>query len=541
MNSQLVRQLAIVGVMALLGLGFGPLQPAIAEGGAVAVEKEMDVLAYGPIHEGFAKAVALNPEPGMVVPKAPPDAIKEIPPEQKPEGNVVWIPGYWAWDDDRNDFIWVSGIWRVAPPDRQWVPGYWVKCDSGFQWISGYWAPVVRANATYLPPPPESLEAGPNVRAPSPDYVWIPGCWIWQYGRYVWRPGCWVLARPEWIWVPAHYVWTPVGYVFVAGYWDVAIAHRGVLFAPVFFGISVRVAHGFCFSPSFRIDLRVFSDCLFLRPRYHHYYFGDFYAPMYSRRGIFPWFSPHVRRHIYDPIYRHQRWKHRHDIDWEKKLHASYQERRDHTGVGSRRTLLEPGKSPPTVLAARPLGRSLKTPVVPATKRIEGPLPSRGLNKRNERPAYEERRKQVRRPGNERVLWDSRRSDRSLPEVSKGIRTNRPTMGGSRTAAGTGMGPAAKNGSANRFQPSPSQPMARPLHKKFSQGAGNSRSAAINGHAAPRSHSPGLSPDQTPAIMARDLSPASRPRPTPGPAHPRSFMGGDKGNVGRFKDRAGRR
>jgi hypothetical protein len=28
-----------------------------------------------------------------------------------------------AWDDDSEEYIWVSGIWRVPPPNRQWVPG----------------------------------------------------------------------------------------------------------------------------------------------------------------------------------------------------------------------------------------------------------------------------------------------------------------------------------------------------------------------------------------------------------------------------------
>lgn len=56
------------------------------------------------------------------------EAIEEVPPEQKPTGdNVDWIPGYWAWDDERTDFLWVSGIWRSLPPGRQWVSGYWAK------------------------------------------------------------------------------------------------------------------------------------------------------------------------------------------------------------------------------------------------------------------------------------------------------------------------------------------------------------------------------------------------------------------------------
>ena len=51
----------------------------------------------------------------------PPDPIPEEPPDQKPKGdNVQWIPGYWAWDDDRQDFLWVSGCWRVPPSGRNW-------------------------------------------------------------------------------------------------------------------------------------------------------------------------------------------------------------------------------------------------------------------------------------------------------------------------------------------------------------------------------------------------------------------------------------
>ena len=45
-------------------------------------------------------------------------AVPELPPANKPDGpDVQWVPGYWAWDDERQDFIWVSGFWRVPPPD----------------------------------------------------------------------------------------------------------------------------------------------------------------------------------------------------------------------------------------------------------------------------------------------------------------------------------------------------------------------------------------------------------------------------------------
>ena len=66
-----------------------------------------------------------------------------MPPDQKPAGqNIQWIPGYWAWDVSRNDFLWISGIWRKPPPNSQWVPGYWHEVDGGHQWVSGTWIPV---------------------------------------------------------------------------------------------------------------------------------------------------------------------------------------------------------------------------------------------------------------------------------------------------------------------------------------------------------------------------------------------------------------
>ena len=331
MKLRFIQFFCMVVALTAFGPGLGPRPIVAAEKTAPVPEEDVQVLASGPIHEAFAEAVALDPEPGIVAPKAPPALIKEIPPNQKPEGDVQWIPGYWAWDDERNEYIWVSGIWRVPPPDRQWVPGYWNLVTQGYQWIPGYWASVMAKETEYLPEPPESVEVGPSSNAPSPDYIWIPGCWLWHYGRYAWRPGYWAAVHPDWIWVPAHYNWTPRGYIFVSGYWDYTVIHRGILFAPVFFP-RVRLGLTFSFSPGFVIDLNIFDDALFVRHRYYHYYYGDYYAPRYYKRGIYPWFSLHARRVVYDPIYAHQRWNHRNDHEWENRLEARFRERREHEG-----------------------------------------------------------------------------------------------------------------------------------------------------------------------------------------------------------------
>ena len=91
--------------------------------------KGIDVQARGPIHEAFASATT-PAAPTNPAPKEPPKPIDEMPPAEKPEGNTMWIGGYWAWDDDKKDFLWVSGTWRVIPPGKHWVAGYW-RQDNG--------------------------------------------------------------------------------------------------------------------------------------------------------------------------------------------------------------------------------------------------------------------------------------------------------------------------------------------------------------------------------------------------------------------------
>src|SRR5262249_43813180 len=133
-----------VGLAALL------LVQAPAEGQPPADGPE--VLARGPVHEAYAEPVDPRPQASPVVPKQPPEAVEETPPDQRPEGdNVQWINGYWAWDDERNDFIWVSGFWRVPPPGRRWVPGHWQPVDGGHQWSPGIWAAVEQPEIEYVP------------------------------------------------------------------------------------------------------------------------------------------------------------------------------------------------------------------------------------------------------------------------------------------------------------------------------------------------------------------------------------------------------
>lgn len=360
MNVRYVCKWCVFIALASSGSNVGLHKAISAEPIAADAEQGVQVLTRGPVHEAFAETVTYDPDPGVVVSKAPPAAIEELPPDQRPEGaNVAWIPGYWAWDDERNDFLWVSGVWRALPPGRQWVPGYWGKSQQGYQWTSGYWADANLSEVEYLPEPPATVETGPNIAATSADQTWLPGCWIWQQNRYAWRPGFWATVQPDWDWVPAHYVWAPRGYVYVDGYWDYNINRRGVLFAPVYFNAGVYGRSGFSYSPSTAIDLNIFSNHLFMRPQYQHYYFGDYYAANYRSEGYYPGFSVNTGRFGYDPIYAHDRWQHRQDNGWEQRQQADFQNRRDHEDLRPPRTWADQ-----RAMGARAIQGGTKNPMV---------------------------------------------------------------------------------------------------------------------------------------------------------------------------------
>jgi hypothetical protein len=381
-------------------------------------EPGVQVLTRGPVHEAFAGVVTFNPEPGVVVPKAPPEIIEEVPPDERPEGaNVTWIPGYWAWDDERNDFLWVSGVWRALPPGRQWVAGYWAQSGQGFQWTSGYWADAKVSEATYLPAPPATVEVGPNIEAPSADYGWTPGCWVWYQDRYAWRPGYWMEGRSDWDWSPAYYAWTPRGYVFVDGYWDYSVERRGVLFAPVYFESGVYARRGYRYSPMIVIDMGVFSDHLFLRPHYHHYYFGDYYAASYYSGGFYASFSFESRRYGYDPIFAHQRWEHRRDHEWEHHVETTYQYRRDH----------EDARPPRTWAAQRSISASARskdnslgvaTSFDQLSKRKDGPMRFQPVAKQ-EKQQLAQREQEVRKSRDERRTLEASAVDTSNAKPGK--------------------------------------------------------------------------------------------------------------------------
>ena len=259
----------IVAFLATLTLATGWLYAkAVETPPPVPSEEQPEVLTRGPVHEAFAKPVNLQSEPSLIAPTPPPTNIIEKPPTERPAGaQFVWVPGYWAWDAERNGFIWVSACWRAAPPGMSWIPGYWAPVPQGWQWVPGFWMPTARAQRIeYLPAPPP-VEVTQPQGTPPPDTIWVPACWYWYQGQYIRRPGYWLAANPDWVWMPSHYAWTPRGYVFVGGYWDYALDHRGVLFAPVYFPRSVYLRPGYAYTLSVVVDTGPLQFSLFTCPR----------------------------------------------------------------------------------------------------------------------------------------------------------------------------------------------------------------------------------------------------------------------------------
>jgi len=305
-----------------------------AEAGA---DPNVEVLTRGPIHEAYATPVAGSPTKGLTVPKRPPNPVEEQAPDVKPPGDgAIWIPGYWSWDDDRKDFIWVSGVWRIPPPANRWVPGYWQEGQEGWQWVSGYWMPSAKSEVVYLPQPPASLEQGPSSPSPGDTYFWVPGQWQWSVDRYVWVPGHWGVSRPDLVWVYPTYYWCPRGWVYCAGYWDYPLERRGLLFAPVYFAEPVVY-----YRPAVCVDVGVVTCSLFCRPAYRHYYYGDFYADSYVAIGIHPWFIYSGPRHGYDPLFCYYRVRYRNDSHWEANLRGWHEYYRGHPEMRPPHTLAE--------------------------------------------------------------------------------------------------------------------------------------------------------------------------------------------------------
>jgi len=161
----------------------------------------------------------------------PPAPIVERPAGARPGRRAQWVPGYWDWDLERNDFAWVGGTWQVPPPGSIWVAGRWMRDDDGWYRVPGFWSrrrnlagtldinaasirPVRRANG----PPSDHPDDAPAA-APGPDFFFLPGHYSPDGDRLAWTPGFWARIQPGWDWIPARWVRRPDGWEFHEGHW----------------------------------------------------------------------------------------------------------------------------------------------------------------------------------------------------------------------------------------------------------------------------------------------------------------------------------
>jgi hypothetical protein len=486
-----------------------------------AAPEGVEVMARGPIHEAYAESLAGEPKEAPVVAKKPPDPIEELPPEQKPEGdNVQWMPGYWAFDEDRNDYLWVSGFWRTPPPNRQWVPGHWKDVDAGgYQWVAGFWGGAATEEVTYLPPPPAPVQVAPPPQ-PSPNHVYVSGVWVWRDDHYVWRPGYWLECRPNWIWVPSHYVWSPCGYVYVEGYWDYTLKDRGLLFAPVYVSATM-IRPGYVYTPTVIVHHECMVGAMFVRPGCRTYYFGDYFDDGHRNGGYVSWCTVSVG--YTDPMFSYYRYEHRDDPSWSVSLQFTYTGRYNGTiprppvsmnntvvnntvinntvvnntvinNTNINRTAIASFTASPTVPLSQASSRGLKLQPVPAEARVAHAAAAKQMVQASHQRAQAEREVLAKGPPPTKPTDKPRKAKIDLPKS--------PANAAAHNAAAPAVTHPAPTPAAHAT-PAPNHP-ATPS------------STPTPAHAA----TPQLHPSATPAANHPATPAAAHPATTPAPTHP---------------------
>lgn len=293
-------------------------------------QSKTSVRLRGPLHEAFAAPLAGANEPGKIVEGRPGRPLEELPAVIKPSSpRAVWIPGYWGWDPYEREFIWVSGVWRMPPPGMRWVPGYWTEHNKGCRWVRGFWYSIKEARLHYMPSPPVERRQESPAPSTAADEFRVPGYWSNKQGEYHWTSDFAAPHKQGWVWIGSHWAWTPRGALFLPGYWDYALANRGVAFAPVRLNADVQTRSGrtAVFAPTVAINLDKLPEAMFVAAGLSHYYFGDYFGGD-LRDELRPWYKPDASGDM-DPNFAYQRWQRRDQPDWPQALAERYRERRE--------------------------------------------------------------------------------------------------------------------------------------------------------------------------------------------------------------------
>lgn len=240
---------------------------------AAPLAAQVEVIEEGPVHEAYLTSVH-----GVValdsVADKPPARVDEKEPAKVGKG-TQWVPGYWAWSEARDDFIWVVGVWRRSPPGHQWTPGEWKEQKGDWVWYPGFWSGTDLELIAKRPPAPNRERA---TIPPDDDAFWIPGYWAYdrKSDSYKWLKGRWEHLNPDWVFVPPHYMVRDEGVIFIPGYWDWQFEELGRMYKNI--AISLAERAGFSYTPSEPLPADAVIKRAFLRypdylPWYHHHYY----------------------------------------------------------------------------------------------------------------------------------------------------------------------------------------------------------------------------------------------------------------------------
>lgn len=227
------------------GAGNPAANPPAADPPKAVESTEPELIPNAPLHDALRLSETKTDSKPERAPKSPPPPVAERPSSDPPDPNARWFGGYWSWDPARDDFIWVSGAWRVPPADSIWVEGRWRRDADGWYRVPGVWSRRQEKHAQESTPNPAPAptaepapaavttagnwrENGPPVDrpaespgpAPGPNYFYVPG----QYApdgdqRTVWKDGFWAQVQPGWDWVPARWARQADGWHYREGYW----------------------------------------------------------------------------------------------------------------------------------------------------------------------------------------------------------------------------------------------------------------------------------------------------------------------------------
>ncbi len=143
----------------------------------------------------FERSEYVDDTPGRG--RVPPPLKTEAVPEA-PDGNVEWLPGYWKFHAELDDFVWIGGTYVVrAKLVQSTTVDAVVKTDANVEAPSEPEISIktpVQIEPSVPPQPPPKVE-----KIPKPPAVvgalWIPGYWELRSDTWHWVGGRWKVAK----------------------------------------------------------------------------------------------------------------------------------------------------------------------------------------------------------------------------------------------------------------------------------------------------------------------------------------------------------